>query len=315
MAGLDNEESPFVSASQLPVTKGQYYYSQPKSSTPYSESTASRLLPRPTKPLTKTNGYLGDISSTNKVTTSGFSGGTFSVPSTAGDPTMKGQYDSVYDPTEQAKRDELYERILQETSNVFGHNRPNILEAMGKIQGEIMRNDSGTKQGQTIHDDSGSKQGEVIHPDKDTKQPGKSNEDNLNVDNVDTKTKEWSKKLGEEIVFDASEVDDSPRPSRPVPQPRARTSSEDEADNVQNRKPTDEPKSRLPAGPREEPVGGTGGSRAGSRLTDYNYSMDSFEQSYLSERGEVVRFDGDFDTYGSSPSPPPQVIDSEDNDF
>ncbi|XP_069102275.1 centrosomal protein of 78 kDa-like [Argopecten irradians] len=268
MAGLDHKESPFVSASQLPVTKGQSYSQQPKSSTPYNNSTASRIPPRPAKPITKTNGFLGDISSSNKVSTSGFSGGTFSVPA-AKDPTMAGQYEGTYNMADQAKHDELYERILQETSNAFNHNRVEAALAKGKSQGE-----------------------------GDTK-------NNLENGNSHDKAKEWSKKLGEEIVFDASEVDDSSKGSRPVPLPRGK-SSEDDGPDLQKAKSADSNKAAETAGP---------GPREGSRMSDYNYSMDSFEQSYLSERGEVVRFDGDFDTYGSSPSPPPQIIESEDNDF
>jgi hypothetical protein len=47
-------------------------------------------------------------------------------------------------------------------------------------------------------------------------------------------------------------------------------------------------------------------------MSDYNYSMDSFEQSYISERGERVVLDGDLDLgFGNSPSPPPEIIESE----
>lgn len=49
-----------------------------------------------------------------------------------------------------------------------------------------------------------------------------------------------------------------------------------------------------------------------SRMSDYNYSMDSFDQSYISERGELVQ---DLNLLESRGSPTPEFIDSENEDF
>ena len=40
-----------------------------------------------------------------------------------------------------------------------------------------------------------------------------------------------------------------------------------------------------------------------SRVSDFSYGMDSFEQSYVSERGEVVHLGDEMDLYPESPSP------------
>ena len=40
-----------------------------------------------------------------------------------------------------------------------------------------------------------------------------------------------------------------------------------------------------------------------SRVSDFSYGMDSFEQSYVSERGEVVHLGDEMDMYPESPSP------------
>ena len=49
-----------------------------------------------------------------------------------------------------------------------------------------------------------------------------------------------------------------------------------------------------------------------SRVSDFSYGMDSFEQSYVSERGEVVHLGEDMDYYPESPSPIGHASDEED---
>ena len=49
-----------------------------------------------------------------------------------------------------------------------------------------------------------------------------------------------------------------------------------------------------------------------SRVSDFSYGMESFEQSYISERGEVVHLGDDADFYPESPSPIGQASDEED---
>ncbi|XP_046585352.1 centrosomal protein of 78 kDa-like [Haliotis rubra] len=49
-----------------------------------------------------------------------------------------------------------------------------------------------------------------------------------------------------------------------------------------------------------------------SKMSDFNYSMDSFDQSYVSEREEVIHLGDDLDL-GGSPSPPPQAVESEED--
>lgn len=295
MAGLDNQESPFLSASQLPATRGgntfayppkgiisdareSNYAHQPKlSSTPNHASVSSKLIPNVDEPYTKSNGYLGDISSNNYVSESSTNNknedifkkkGVYFGDSvldnrhvtgmSAKDPTMNVDVEFDKKSSNQNKRDELYERIRQETSSAFPHTtEKETAKSEKKDLTSTPKTDEEVRQTwrQKLEDGNKSKEDDSQH---------------------ETKDSVWGRGLSEENVHDISEIDSmSPKKS----------DSKGRGEKV--------------------------ATREGSRLSDYNYSMDSFE---LSERGEKIHFDGDLqdlDTYESSPSPPAQPVDSD----
>ncbi|XP_048749559.1 centrosomal protein of 78 kDa-like [Ostrea edulis] len=309
MAGLDHKESPFSQGLAHTRRTSQ------KSSKPLHASSPSKIPIRPTKPTMKSP-YFGDISAVGRVgsSTTGpkdgenianlsafdkkfrdFHDGSFIDEEKYTrniDPTMEGEYhDGSYDKGPMRK-DDLYERILQETSGMFSHVGPDnstiadILpvkdhghsEKMDfSIKGQVPKN-------KAEPETNGKKQGDVRKESK-----------------TDLFSEDYSHGLREEILqdlpdFETSETEVSELPSRPKPQPRGRKLSDDDSkarSRRDNQSEKDSPEHK-------------------SKISDYNYSMDSFEQSYFSERGELVQ---DLNMLESGASPSPEMIDSENEDF
>ncbi|KAJ8311456.1 hypothetical protein KUTeg_010811 [Tegillarca granosa] len=285
MAGLDRQGSPFAQQgkSTFPQKMSQF-------------KSSSSIPPRPVKPNMKSNGYFGDISSSNWVSASHSSkeeekpvkfGKFFDQESpnkfsyfSARDPTMDSHLNDSSQNGVPSKKDDLYDRIVNETSGAFPHilqngNSENVLQMKSQLGAEKSYQKS---------------------------------------DDMEKQDMEKVKKglMEEDYSFEKSDIDQSEsHSSKPIPQPRGRKLSAE--DGVSDPKPYDQGKEDskeniLQMSEKESP-------EHKSKMSEVNYSMDSFEQSYLSERGEVIHLEGDFDIYGSTPSLPQQGIDSEENDF
>lgn len=310
MAGLDHKESPFSQG--LAHTRQSAQRSKP-----LYTSSPSKIPPRPTKPTMKAS-YFGDISAVGRVGTSATTG-----PPRGGDnddanlsafdkkfrdfhdgsfidegkymrnvdPTMEGEYqDSSYERGPM-KKDELYERILHETSGMFSH--------VGQDNSTVADIFPAKDHSQSEKMDFSSK-GRVSPQDKAVELSGKRHGDGRKDSRTDLFSEDHSRGLREEILqdlpsFETSETEVSDLPSRPKPQPRGRKLSDDDS-RIHSRRGESEKES-----PEHK-----------SKMSDYNYSMDSFDQSYISERGELVQ---DLNMLESGASPTPEVIDSENEDF
>lgn len=288
MAGLDRQGSPFAQQgrSTFPQKMSQF-------------KSSSSIPPRPVKPNMKSNGYFGDISSSNWVSASHSSkeeekpvkfGKFFDQESpnkfsyfSARDPTMDSHLDDSHQNGGSSKKDDLYDRIVNETSGAFPHltqngNTENVLQMksqMGAVEKLYQKPENAEKQ-----DTDKAKRG----------------------------------LMEEDYSFEKSDIDQSEsqsHSSKPIPQPRGRKSSAEEGgyDSKLQEQGKDASNENIHLMSEKEIP------EHKSKVSEVNYSMDSFEQSYLSERGEVIHLEGDFDMYDSSPSLPPQVIDSEENDF
>lgn len=310
MAGLDHKESPFSQG--LAHTKQQ---SAQRTTKPLYTSSPSKIPTRPAKPTMKAS-YFGDISAVGRVGTSasGPKGGDSDANLSAFDkkfrdfhdgsfineekymrnvdPTMEGEYqDSSYDRGPM-KKDELYERILHETSGMFSH--------MGQDNSTVADIFPPKDISQSEKMDFSTK-GRVSPRDKSGEQNGKKHGEARKDSKTDLFSEDHSRGLREEILqdlpeFETSETEVSELPSRPKPQPRGRKLSDDDSRARSKRDNLSEKES-----PEHK-----------SRMSDYNYSMDSFDQSYISERGELVQ---DLNLLESRGSPTPEFIDSENEDF
>ena len=268
MAGLDSEGSPFNSNAREHI---QSFH----------------------KSFSKSNGFSGDISSNGHVNSSlgvsekPINGNIRPKPylstSYSQDPTMNESQDQsgyINDSHDEAqkRRDELYERILRDTSNAFNRiGEQNItLNVSADTTGtpvDDSRDDSDLKPGvmspekgqrSRIPRPGGKKRGQ----DSDTE-----NDRSLVSDKLDN-----LKGPGGEIIMSLSPFDD---------------------DDAGKQSPN-----------RGEDASPDRGGQT-SRVSDFSYGMDSFEQSYVSERGEVVHLGDEMD-YPESPSPIRQDSDNED---
>jgi len=273
MAGLDAEDSPF-------------------------NNTTRDHVPRFQKSFSKNGAFSGDISSNGQINNSINSEIHANMSDlvdnarpkpylkSVGDPTMKADF--VDENTEaQTKRDELYERILQETSNAFR----NIGEqdVTMNITGDTTRTqDESIDDGRAAEDWRKAglptpeksripRYGAGGNPRSGSDQDSSLERDEKKVINLKMKSS------GGEIIRTLSPFDD-----------------EDGSFEISTARNEDGEESRS--------------MTPGGRLTgrDNSYAMDSFEQSYLSERGEVVHLGDDLDYYPESPSPIKQDSDNED---
>lgn len=281
MAGLDASDSPF-------------------------NNTSRDHMPRFNKSSSKSNGYSGDISSDGRIN------GSFGIPSkqmngnvrpkpyltsNVSDPTMKSGYlDESHDEA-QRRRDELYERILQETSNAFRNIGEQDLTI--NITGDTTRTQDESV-GQGFGDDTKDRSID-LKPVSPEKSPQKSriprfgskkkgtDSDTEAEKSVRSEHLESIKGPGGEIIMSLSPFDDDglPEGDSQLDSPDRRGNADDNFDD-----------SRV-ASPNK-----------GGRASDFSYGMESFEQSYLSERGEVVHL-GDEDFFPDSPSPIRQHSDNE----
>ncbi|XP_052267964.1 centrosomal protein of 78 kDa-like isoform X2 [Dreissena polymorpha] len=289
MAGLDSEDSPF-------------------------NNTTRDHMPRFQKSFSK-GVYSGDISSNGHVNGSFTNGDRTTtgnvrpkpyLKSHADDPTMKTGYidDSLNEHDEaQRKRDELYERILQETSNAFKNIGEQDLTI--NITGETTQT-----MDETYTADDTQDQVEKFVPSKGTppEKGGKSRIPRYGAVHrkggdygegereVRSERLEKLKGPGGEIIMTLSPFDGPVEGQTPDVSPGRHNDDDDEI---------------------EDDVNEAYDSRAVSpdkpgRQSEYSYGMDSFEQSYLSERGELVHLGDDLDDYPESPSPIQQESDNDD---
>ncbi|XP_070178538.1 uncharacterized protein [Littorina saxatilis] len=181
---------------------------------------------------------------------------------------------------EKEEADEVYQRLLKQTSGAFtsavaAQSTPTKpVVALSQPSGDV----TGTK---PLASPSATPREGDITP---TSQ------------HIDSPSDLPSGRRGPTPTFDSDKVLNCPQDDQsphPVPTPRQNAGpSRDEGDA-----PDLHPERRVP-----------------SRASDGNYSMDSFEQSYISERGEVVVLGDDADLLDSPDSRPIQ-FDSDDEGF
>lgn len=295
MAGLDKKDTPFGRHMSTTTLNGtmDIKSSFVSSNSSYVSSSPPKVAPKPLKPTSKLNTFYGDISSSNRIG-EGHHGEkpdkfTAKLIESFQDPAMqRGHGDESFGrPSHTRKTDELYERILRETSGAFTN-----------VGGSDRMEGKGDKQQTKSHTKA-----------LDTSSDRGDEKENIMMD-LSELTSQIPLSKSQNSEEDPSFIDRS-GDGRPTPQPRSRKSSENEDNRLGPKVGKVEPFSlgRRDNSEKESP-------EHRSRMSDYNYSMDSFEQSYVSERGERVVLDGDLDAgFGDSPSPPPEVIDSEENDF
>lgn len=273
MAGLDSEGSPFNGNARDHIQSFQ-------------------------KSFTKSNGFSGDISSNGHVN------GSFGVSekpvngnlrpkpylsnSYHQDPVMNDSQDQsgyINDSHDEAqkRRDELYERILRDTSNAF--NRINESNVTLNISADT----TGTQLGDKYADDS--------HED-DMKSTQKSPEKapRSRIPRLGAKKKGTDSDTDQDRSLVSDKLDNLKGPSGEI---------------IMSLSPFDDEEMGRHSPKQEEDVSPERGGQT-SRVSDFSYGMDSFEQSYVSERGEVVHLGDEMD-YPESPSPIRQ--DSDNDDF
>ena len=294
MAGLDKTDTPFGRHMSSTALNGTANF---KSS--FVASSPPKVAPKPLKPTSRLNAYYGDISSNNRVNegqSRAFESSldkpdkfTAKLIESFRDPAMQSHYgDESFERSPLKKTDDLYERILRETSGAFTNVKYDDVKSKGDNP-------------------------EVKAPSKSMHSSDREIEkENIMLDISDlspSKPLSRSQHSEEEFSFQDSYSKDMSEDSKPTPQPRPRKTSESDERKGGAKVGKVEPfiTSKKDTSEKEIPR---------SRMSDYNYSMDSFEQSYISERGERVVLDGDLDLgFGNSPSPPPEIIESEENDF
>lgn len=277
MAGLDAEDSPFNHSSRDHIPKIQ-------------------------KRIARSNGFSGDISSAGDINQSHnippkvMNGNIRQKPyfqsevSNIKDPTMKNSFIGDLQQNEaQKQRDELYERILQETSKTFRNNGEQDVTV--NITDTVLSHDKSAEDNREnfatddISDDEEDSRRKFhkspvkqIPISRIPRLKGQNKRDESDHDNSVSEKFENLKGPGGEIIMSLSPM-------------------EDEDD-----KNVSEGESMSPTGNHESPDKGFG---KGSRISDFSYGMDSFEQSqsYVSERGEVVHLGDDDDFFPESPSP------------
>lgn len=269
MAGLDSEGSPFNGNARDHIQSFQ-------------------------KSFNKSNGFSGDISSNGHINNSfGISekpvnGNVRPKPylsnSYLRDPVMNdsqdqsGYINESHDEA-QKRRDELYEKILRDTSSAFNRiNEQNITL-------DVSANTTGTLREDKIDDES-------KYDDDDDLKPAPRSPEKM--------------------------------PRSKIPRPGVRRRGTD-SDTDQDQSHLSDKKEIFKTDgeiimsfdadgltPRDDEAASPERGGQTSRVSDFSYGMDSFEQSYVSERGEVVHLGDDMD-FPESPSPVHQ--DSDNDDF
>ncbi|XP_063437894.1 centrosomal protein of 78 kDa-like [Mytilus trossulus] len=298
MAGLDKKDTPFGRHMSSTALNGNSSF---RSS--FISSSPPKVAPKPLKPTSRLNAYYGDISSSKPVgegQLGGFGSSlekpdkfTAKLIESFRDPAMQSGYgDESFERPGVKKTDDLYERILRETSGAFNSN----VSVNSNERPDGKGDKSGTK--------SQIKPASVMDDERETEK------ENIMMDLSEltsqlpmsrSQNSEEDRSLRDSFYKDMSEDE------RPTPQPRPRKISESD----------DKKSGGIKVGKVEPMIASKkdmSERESRSRMSDYNYSMDSFEQSYVSERGERIVLEGDLDLgFGNSPSPPAEVIESEED--
>jgi hypothetical protein len=275
MAGLDSEGSPF-------------------------NGNAKEHMQSFHKSFNKSNGFSGDISSNGHVNNSfrfsdkpvngNFRPKPYLSSGNVQDPVMNDSQDQsgyMNDSHDEAqkRRDELYERILRDTSSAFNRlGEQNITidvsaDTTGTLQDDKMAEDSKDHSDFVPSQKSPEKMPRSRIPRPGVKKRGSDSDTDYERSHISDQL-ESMKGPGGEIIMSLSPFDDDDEGGRKSPR-------------------------------NDEVVSPERGGQT-SRVSDFSYGMDSFEQSYVSEREEVVHLGDDMD-YPESPSPIRQ--DSDNDDF
>lgn len=298
MAGLDKKDTPFGRHMSSTALNGNSSF---RSS--FISSSPPKVAPKPLKPTSRLNAYYGDISSSKPVgegQLGGFGSSlekpdkfTAKLIESFRDPAMQSGYgDDSFERPSVKKTDDLYERILRETSGAFNSNVSVNTNDRPDAKGDKSRIKSQVKPASVIADERETEKENIMMDLSElTSQLPMSRSQNSEED----------RSLRDSFFKDMSEDE------RPTPQPRPRKISESD----------DKKSGSIKVGKVEPMIASKkdmSERESRSRMSDYNYSMDSFEQSYVSERGERIVLEGDLDLgFGNSPSPPPEVIESEED--
>ncbi|KAL4216630.1 Centrosomal protein of 78 kDa [Mactra antiquata] len=252
MAGLDGEGSPFNSNARDHIQSFQKSFG--KSNT-YSGDIDGKLNGNIRPKPYLSNSHLRDP-----------------VMNDSQDSQNQSGFNDTHDEA-QKRRDELYEKILRDTSTAFNRiGEQNVTlnisaDTSGEVQLENIHNDSDYKHEKMsrskIPKSSGAKRGTDSDTEYDRSMASEK------IDNL--------KGPGGEIIMSLSPFDDD--------------------GNKEN----------------DDDMHEGGGVGQTSRVSDFSYGMDSFEQSYVSERGEVVHLGEEMD-YPESPSPIRNDNDDDDDD-
>ncbi|KAL3885291.1 hypothetical protein ACJMK2_025374 [Sinanodonta woodiana] len=235
----------------------------------------------------KSNGYQGDISSDGHINGSyktkalqqGLNGSNLRPKSylSTQDPTMKGLSsgsggDGFKEDKKSRPADDLYDRLRQETSGIFQH--------MGdEDHSANITADSGKHHDSSNEDRRARRKSPLPQSDKKTEESPRS----PRLEKLGLRGPEG------EVIMSLSPFDSD--------HSKDHFNQSDERDLNTAR---DTERSEFPD------------KGLASRHSDFNYSMESFEQSYLSERGEMVHLGDDLEL--ASPLPQEQ-IDSDEEDF
>ncbi|KAK7489946.1 hypothetical protein BaRGS_00018811 [Batillaria attramentaria] len=214
--------------------------------------------------------------------------------------TMSHIDDSAYLVEKQAA-DEVYQRLLRQTSGAFTGG----VSSGGGITSQRPSQGNGSVPVGKISAAPKEKVGEVLTEQKPAAYTFTPREDDLSAvvespsDPLSGRRRDPASTVDmDKALRSPDDTLDAPTP-RPVPTPRQK--------NAQGPNKTEE---------QEKADGAESGldRRIPSRASEANYSMDSFEQSYISERGEVVVLGEDADLL-DSPNSRPLNYDSDDGDF
>ena len=232
------------------------------------------------KPNGKSQVFLGDISGSSRINGSLVGSGkavngNLRTKSyfNSNDGTMSSFLDYSNDNLK-ARHDDLYERILERTNGVFN---PDVTV------------DVTVDSTRTADDDDNNRFNETDEMDKKDEKTMNEKEISDGKNLVVTESYDSLRGPEGEIIMSLSPFEDE--------------EEEKQGKIIQNGK-KDDMSERV-----DSPDKGQGRI---SRVSDFSYGMDSFEQSYISERGEVVHLGDDVDFYPESPSPIGQASDEED---
>ena len=269
MAGLDAEDSPF-------------------------NNSTKEHLPKFRQQSTRSNGFSGDISSGNQISDSitlyskNLNGNIRPKPflrSNIEDPTMKNSYIEDSRDESQARRDDLYERILHETSS-----------ALKRLNGHDVTVDTTVTQNDDYDDD-------IDEKDETSSPVSKKGSTTTRIPVPDRK------KMGSDIEERSHLLDKLDSIKGPEGEIIRSLSPFD--DSVMDGETPRIPNSKVKGNNLNDDIVMSPDKGQTSRVSDFSYGMDSFEQSYVSERGEVVHLRDEIDFYPESPSPIRQDSDQE----